>query len=58
MSVVQKKQGDQYGEASVTASVGSNDNADFLRENLIRNQEAMETGYIGQNSEIQWLRSV
>lgn len=49
---------EQYGEAFVTASVGSNENVDFLGENLMRNREAMETGYIGQNSEIQWLRSV
>ncbi|KAF2853841.1 hypothetical protein T440DRAFT_389569 [Plenodomus tracheiphilus IPT5] len=49
---------EQHGEAFVTASVGSNEHLDFLGENLMRNREAMETGYIGQNSEIQWLRSV
>ncbi|KAI8938874.1 hypothetical protein NX059_004733 [Plenodomus lindquistii] len=51
-------EGEQHGEAFVTASVGSNEHVDFLGENLMRSREAMETGYIGQNSEIQWLRSV
>lgn len=46
------------GEAFVTASVGSNEDLDFLDEDLMRNREARETGYVGQNSEIQWLRSV
>ncbi|CBY02337.1 predicted protein [Plenodomus lingam JN3] len=50
--------GDRCGEAFVTASVGSNDHVDMLNEDLMRNREARETGYIGQNSEIQWLRSV
>ncbi|KAH7551505.1 hypothetical protein BM1_09821 [Bipolaris maydis] len=47
-----------HGEAFVTASVGSNEDLDFLDEDLMRNREARETGYIGQNSEVQWLRSV
>ncbi|KAL6157198.1 hypothetical protein ACJQWK_06830 [Exserohilum turcicum] len=51
-------QNSDHGEAFVTASVGSNGDLDFLDEDLMRNREARETGYIGQNSEIQWLRSV
>ncbi|RMZ69507.1 fungal specific transcription factor domain-containing [Pyrenophora seminiperda CCB06] len=47
-----------HGEAFVTASVGSNEDLDFLDEDLMRNRGARETGYIGQNSEVQWLRSV
>ena len=47
-----------HGEAFVTASVGSNEDLDILDEDLMRNREARETGYIGQNSEVQWLRSV
>lgn len=47
-----------HGEAFVTASVGSNEDLDFLDENLMRDPHARETGYMGQNSEVQWLRSV
>ncbi|KAH9861477.1 hypothetical protein J1614_011224 [Plenodomus biglobosus] len=49
---------DQSGEALVTASVGSNEHIDFLDEDLMRDREARDTGYIGQNSETEWLRSV
>ncbi|KAF2625798.1 hypothetical protein BU25DRAFT_345214 [Macroventuria anomochaeta] len=48
----------RYGEAHVTASVGSNEDLDFLDEDLLRTRESRETGYVGQNSEVQWLRSV
>ncbi|CAI9629556.1 unnamed protein product [Alternaria burnsii] len=47
-----------HGEAFVTASVGSNEDLDFLDEDLMRDPRARETGYMGQNSEVQWLRSV
>jgi hypothetical protein len=47
-----------HGEAFVTASVGSNEDLDFLDEDLMRDPHARETGYMGQNSEVQWLRSV
>lgn len=48
----------KHGEAHVTASVGSNEDLDFLDEDLLRTRESRETGYVGQNSEVQWLRSV
>ena len=48
----------KYGEAHVTASVGSNEDVDYLDEDLLRTPEARQTGYVGQNSEVQWLRSV
>ncbi|KAF1925796.1 uncharacterized protein M421DRAFT_231773 [Didymella exigua CBS 183.55] len=48
----------QHGEAHVTASVGSNEDLDYLDEDLLRTRESRETGYVGQNSEVQWLRSV
>jgi hypothetical protein len=38
--------------------VGSNEDLDFLDEDLMRDPQARETGYMGQNSEVQWLRSV
>lgn len=47
-----------HGEAHVTASVGSNEDLDHLDEDLMRTEQSRQTGYIGQNSEVQWLRSV
>ncbi|CAN9175445.1 unnamed protein product [Alternaria alternata] len=46
-----------HGEAHVTASVGSNEDLDHLDEDLTRDHESRATGYVGLNSEIQWLRS-
>jgi hypothetical protein len=46
------------GEAYITASAGSNENLDHLGEDLLRNRESREVGYVGQNSEVQWLSSV
>jgi hypothetical protein len=48
----------KHGEAHVTASVGSNEDLDHLDEDILRTRESRETGYVGQNSEVQWLRSV
>ncbi|KAF3011007.1 hypothetical protein E8E13_010807 [Curvularia kusanoi] len=48
----------KQGEAHVTASVGSNEDLDHLDEDLMRSLDARQTGYVGQNSEVQWLRSV
>lgn len=31
---------------------------EFLHEDLLRSRQSKETGYVGMNSEIQWLRSV
>jgi hypothetical protein len=47
-----------HGEAYVTATVGSNEDLDYTEEDLMRNQQSRSTGYLGQNSEVQWLRSV
>ncbi|CAN9184411.1 unnamed protein product [Alternaria alternata] len=46
-----------HGEAHVTASVGSNEDLDHLDEDLTRDHESRATGYVGLNSEVQWLRS-
>lgn len=46
------------GEAYASGSVGSNEDADHLDEDLFRNHESRATGYFGQNSEIQWLRNL
>jgi hypothetical protein len=47
-----------HGEAHVTATVGSNEDLDHIDEDLMRSQQSRSTGYLGQNSEVQWLRSV
>ena len=46
-----------HGEALVTGSVGSNEDLDLLDEDLLRSRESRATGFVGQNSEVQWLRS-
>ncbi|KAF2186136.1 hypothetical protein K469DRAFT_631511 [Zopfia rhizophila CBS 207.26] len=46
------------GEAQAPASVGSNEDMDLLDEDLLRSRESRETGFVGQNSEVQWLRSL
>jgi len=46
------------GEANVPASVGSNEDMDLLDEDLLRSRESREIGFVGQNSEVQWLRSL
>jgi hypothetical protein len=45
-------------EAEVSGSVGSNEDASLLDEDLLRSHESRATGYIGQNSEVQWLKSL
>jgi hypothetical protein len=49
---------EMLGEALVTASAGSNENLDHCGEDLMRSRQSRETGYVGQNSEVQWLSSV
>lgn len=47
------------GEALVSASVGSNEDLDFIQEDLLQNDEADNSaGYLGRNSQIQWLRAL
>jgi hypothetical protein len=55
---VEEEEEAEGGEAHITASAGSNENLDHLGENLLRNRESREIGYVGQNSEVQWLGSV
>lgn len=45
-------------EANVSGSVGSNDNLDLVDEDMLRSRESRATGFVGQNSEVQWLRSL
>ncbi|KAF2647339.1 hypothetical protein K491DRAFT_784785 [Lophiostoma macrostomum CBS 122681] len=44
------------GEADVSAEVGSNEAVNMVDEDLLGNEASRATGYIGKNSEIQWLR--
>lgn len=46
------------GEAHVSASVGSNEDLDFVQEDILRTDEAENTGYMGRNSHVQWLRAL
>lgn len=50
--------GDQPGEAQVTAEVGSNHGMDNMDEDLLRTERSRATGYMGKNSEVQWLRAL
>ncbi|KAF2259417.1 hypothetical protein CC78DRAFT_585988 [Lojkania enalia] len=42
----------------VSGSLGSNEEIDLLDEDLLRSRESRATGFFGQNSEVQWLRSL
>ncbi|KAI4667472.1 uncharacterized protein J4E79_002160 [Alternaria viburni] len=46
------------GEAHVSASVGSNEDLDFVQEDILNTDEADNTGYMGHNSHVQWLRAL
>lgn len=46
------------GEAFVSASVGSNEDLDFVQEDLLRVNEAESAGFMGRNSQAQWLRAL
>jgi hypothetical protein len=46
------------GEAHVSGPVSPNDDLDLLNEDLFRSRESKATGFVEQNSEVQWLRSL
>lgn len=46
------------GEANVGGSIGSNEELDYLDEDLMRNPQSRAIGYFGKNSDVQWLSSV
>lgn len=46
------------GEAHVSASVGSNEDLDFIDEDVLGEQEPGEPGYMGRNSQVQWMRTL
>ncbi len=53
-----EESGDPNPEARVAGSVGSNGDVDLVDEDLFRSRESRATGFVGQNSEVQWLRSL
>ncbi|KAL1591339.1 hypothetical protein SLS60_012083 [Paraconiothyrium brasiliense] len=49
---------DDPGEANTSAEVGSNEDMDHMNEDLLSNENARATGYLGKNSEVQWLKKL
>ncbi|KAH7126817.1 fungal-specific transcription factor domain-containing protein [Dendryphion nanum] len=47
---------DERGEANTSAEVGSNEDLDLIDEDLLRTEQTRATGFMGKNSEVQWLR--
>ncbi|KAJ9641099.1 hypothetical protein H2199_005767 [Coniosporium tulheliwenetii] len=50
------KDNKEHGEDLITAEVGSQEETDRLDEDLNRTKESRATGFVGKNSEVQWLR--
>ena len=46
------------GATDISRSVNSDDGSQLLDEDLLRNSDSRATGFVGQNSEIQWLRDL
>jgi hypothetical protein len=47
-----------FDEAHVSSSVGTNEDLDFLGEDALGDLGSSETGYMGRNSQIQWMRAL
>jgi hypothetical protein len=49
-----------FNEAHVTSPVGSNEDLDsgFLEEDVLEDLGSSQTGYMGRNSQIQWMRAL
>ncbi|KAF1360738.1 hypothetical protein EJ07DRAFT_154663 [Lizonia empirigonia] len=45
-----------YGDEEISAEVGSNGEAEFVDEDILRDENTQATGYVGKGSVIQWLR--
>jgi len=52
------EESDAPGETRSPASIGSNEDLDLVDEDYLRSRESRETGYLGVNSEVRWLKSV
>lgn len=49
---------DERSEANTFAEVGSTGDVDVLDEDIHRNEQSRATGFIGRNSEVQWIRQL
>ncbi|KAF2643292.1 hypothetical protein P280DRAFT_422007 [Massarina eburnea CBS 473.64] len=49
---------DEEGEANVSATVGTNEDLDNMNEDIMSSEQSRATGYVGKNSEVQWLRQL
>jgi hypothetical protein len=49
---------DEGGAADVAEEVNFEDGPHLQNENLLRNHASRATGFVGQNSEVQWLRNL
>lgn len=58
MPIAESRDGPDIRAADVSGSVGSNDDLDIVDEDLFRSRESRATGFVGQNSEVQWFRSL
>lgn len=45
-----------YGDEEISAEVASNGEAEFVDEDILRDENTQATGYVGKGSVIQWLR--
>jgi hypothetical protein len=45
-------------ETHVSASVGSNEDLDFLDKDLLEREPSDKTGFLGRNSQVQWMRTL
>jgi hypothetical protein len=45
-------------ESQVSASVGSDQDLDYLDEDLLDERHPSETGYMGRNSQVRWMRTL
>ncbi|CAI6335861.1 unnamed protein product [Periconia digitata] len=46
------------GEANVSAEVGSNEDLDHMNEDILHDEKTRATGFLGKNTEVQWLRQL
>jgi hypothetical protein len=53
-----RKSPEKQGEADISAEVGSDEDLDNMDEDLLENEQSRATGYVGKNSEVQWLRQL
>lgn len=47
-----------FDEAHVSPSVGSHEDLDFLNEDLVERPAPDKTGFLGRNSQVQWMRTL